>query len=113
MDNLPLHDRLVEILGENHCYFEPPSNNDLVYPCIIYHLENKQIDYADNRPYIKYKRYSVTVIDEDQDSKIPDKLEDGLIYLYPDRVYCYDDLWHFSYTLYYNGPRIKEEDNNG
>lgn len=118
MDNLPLHDRLIEILGEfedgtSHCYFEPPSNERMHYPCIVYHQENKRIDYADNKPYLKYKRYSVTIIDEDQDSTIPDRFEDDFMYCSPDRIYCYDDLWHFAYTLYYNGPRIKEENNNG
>lgn len=112
-----LHDILCSILGapfpdgKTHCYFEPPSGTEMGYPCIVYHRQNNSDNFADNIHYMSSVRYSVTVIDEDPDSKIPDKLEE-LPYCTSDRTFSTDDLSHFVYTLYYNGPRIKEEDNN-
>lgn len=109
MGQKPLHDILCEIIGEDRCYFEPPSNIQMKYPCIIYHSLNGQDTFADNIHYLKFKRYSVTVIDEDPDSKIPEKLEE-LTYCSSDRDYCYEGLWHFSYTLFFNGERIRDEE---
>lgn len=117
MEKQALHDILLKIIGgpfpdgESHCYFEPPANKQIAYPCIVYHHTNDQDEYADNIHYTKSKRYTVTVIDEDPDSKIPDKLKE-LPYCSSDRNFSSDGLSHFVYTLYYNGSRIKEEYNN-
>lgn len=113
-----LHDILCGVLeapfpdGKDHCYFEPPSGEEMKYPCIRYEYTNNNSDFADNIKYRKSKRYTVTVIDEDPDSKIPDKLEE-LPYCTSDRKFAVDGLNHFVYTLYYDGPRIKEEFEDG
>lgn len=109
-----LHDILCEVLdnslsdGKNRCYFEPPANVDMEYPCIVYKHNNDTSVFADNIHYQKFKRYSITVIDVDPDSKIPERLS-GVLYCSSDRNFVVDGLHHFVYTLYYNGPRIKEE----
>lgn len=108
-----LHDILCEILGapfpdgENHCYFEPPTNTSMKYPCIVYNCTNDLDIFADNLHYLKNKRYSVTIIDDDPDSKIPNRLKE-LPYCTSDRNFDVDGLSHFVYTLFYNGPRIVE-----
>lgn len=118
MERPALHDILCGVLeapfpdGENHCYFEPPSNTDMQYPCIVYKYENDDDDFADNIHYRSSKRYSVTIIDEDPDSKIPDRLKNSLPYCTSDRNFSVDGLRHFVYTLFYSGPRIKEENKN-
>lgn len=112
-----LHDVLLEILGapfsdgKNHLYFQPPSNTEMYYPCITYNYTNDQDTFADNVHYKSSKRYTVTIIDEDPDSKIPEKLKQ-LPYCTSDRNFSVDGLSHFVYTLFYDGPRIKEENNN-
>lgn len=117
MERLALHDILCGMLpgpfpeneGE-HCYFEPPSNISMYYPCFVYHYVNDDDDFADNVHYRHSKRYTVTVIDYDPDSKIPDRLKE-LPYCTSDRNYTVDGLRHFVHTLYFSGPRIKEEKN--
>lgn len=114
MKKRPLHDILCDIIGapfpdgENHCYFSPPANVAMKYPCIKYnHANNKDI-FADNIIYVSSKRYTVTIIDENPDTKIPDLMK-KIPYCSLDRSFVVDGLNHFVYTLYYSGPRIKEE----
>lgn len=117
MEKPALHNILCSILGapfpdgEDHCYFEPPNNMAIEYPCIVYHRSNGYDVFADNLHYMNSIRYTVTIIDEDPDSKIPARLE-KLPYCNSDRIFSSDNLSHFVYTLYYSGPRIKEENNN-
>lgn len=112
-----LHDILCEVLGspfpdgEDHCYFEPPADIELRYPCIIYNHSNGIDDFADNISYKTSKRYTVTIIDENPDSKIPDQLKNALSYCTSDRNFAIDGLSHFVYTLFYDGPRIEDTKN--
>lgn len=113
-----LHDILCEIIGapfpgeDDHCYFEPPDGKDMNYPCIKYNYTNDQDVFADNIHYQRSKRYTVTIIDEDPDSEIPNKLIERFPYCSSDRNFDSDGLSHFVYTLFYSGPRIKEEEKN-
>lgn len=110
---IPLHDLLCEILGSDHCYFSPPASIQMEYPCIVYHREANDDRYADNQKYLSNHRYTVTVIDEDPDSEIVDRLCD-LPYCRMDRgPFVTDNLYHYPCTLFYRGPRIKEEMNHG
>lgn len=108
-----LHDILCGVLGGpfpdgDRCYFEPPADKEMSYPCIKYNHSNDQDTFADNVHYMSSKRYTVMIIDEDPDSKIPERLKE-LPYCSSDRNYAVDGLNHFVYTLFYSGPRIKEE----
>lgn len=117
MEKRALHDILCGVLrspfpdGEDHCYFEPPNNIEMLYPCIIYSHTNDRDTYADNIKYNRTKRYTVTVIDEDADSPIAERLSE-LPYCSSDRNYTADGLKHYVYVLYYDGPRYKEEYKN-
>lgn len=114
MGTIPLHDLLSNVLKEvndkyaKNCYYEPPSNIKIKYPCIIYHLSNDQNRFADNIIHKRYKRYTVTIIDTNPDSKIPDKLQE-IPYCSLDRVFSSSGLTNFIYNLFYDGKRIKEE----
>lgn len=112
MERPALHDILCEVLGNNYCYFEPPSDMEMTYPCIRYNHTNDLDDFADNIHYRSSKRYTVTIIDYDPDSKIPVRLKKRLPYCTSDRNFASEGLSHFVYTLYYSGPRVKEEENN-
>lgn len=94
----------------DHCYFKPPANISMHYPCIVYEYNADADNFADNKAYTTHKRYTVTVIDPDPDSKIPSRLKESLLYCKSDRNFKSNGLNHFVYTLYYNGPRIKEDD---
>lgn len=71
-----LHDILVEILGSSHVYFNPPEGLKLKYPAIVYHRNKISHKCADDVPYIKMVSYTVTVIDDDPDSEIVEKISE-------------------------------------
>lgn len=95
-----LHDRLIDILGSRNVYFQPPMSMKIKYPAIVYKRDGLDVKRADNISYQDKKRYSVTVIDEDPDSEIPDKVL-TLLYSSFDRHYAIDGLNHDVYTVYF------------
>ena len=97
---LQLHQKLSEILGSNHVYFQPPPTVNLVYPCIIYKRIDIDTMFADDNPYITNKRYQVTVIDSNPDSSIPDEIGKMSKCSY-DRHYTSNNLNHDVYSLFY------------
>lgn len=97
---LDLHFILCDILGSNNVYFQPPESVKLKYPCIIYKLNDMNIDYADDKIYSYKKRYSITFIDKDPDSLIHEKIFE-LPYCSFNRSYAADNLNHWVYDLYF------------
>ena len=104
---LELHDIFVGILGtegqvETRVYFQPPTGFLMKYPCIVYH--RGEIDtrtaYANNKLYRDMKAYTVTVIDPDPDSLIPDKVQ-KLRYSHFTRSFTNQNLNHDVFTIYY------------
>lgn len=98
-----LHIILCEILGSDHCYFSPPSNIKMRYPCIVYHQDGVQTIHADNKRYLNKKLYSITVIDKNPNSMIPERLlfDCRLQYLSEDSTFITDGLYHHQFTLYF------------
>ncbi len=70
------------------------------YPCILYVRSGIEIGFADDNPYIHDKEYTVTVIDPDPDSVIPDKIA-KLPKCRFDRHYTADNLNHDVFTIFY------------
>lgn len=82
-------------------YFSPPSGKQLKYPCAVCRLVGDNSSYADNLSYIRNKEYTVTIIDEDPDSRFSDQLLDSFQSISLDRVFSSENLNHFVHTLYY------------
>ena len=61
---LELHRILSAIPGVKKAYFQPPATVKMVYPCIVYELNNMDTQYADDKPYSVMKGYTVTAIDQ-------------------------------------------------
>lgn len=97
---LQLHQILTEILGSENVYFQPPESTRMKYPCIVYQRNAADTKFADDKPYMKTKQYTVTVIDKDPDSEIPDKIA-ALPLCAFDRHHTVDNLNHDVYNLYY------------
>ena len=97
---LELHEVLCDILGSRNVYFQPPESFKLKYPCIVYERSYIRQDKANNETYLKHKRYTVTVIDEDPDSETPEKVL-ALHYCSFDRHYTSENLNHDVFTLYF------------
>lgn len=93
---LELHDILKELT--DNVYFQPPTT--MVYPCILYQLDDVRTEFADNNPYRIKPRYQVTVIDRDPDSSIPGKVA-ALPTSAFDRFFVAENLNHFVFVLYF------------
>lgn len=97
---LLLQSLLTEILGSNNVYFQPPSNLQMQYPCIVYERDNVSTKFANDKPYLHTKRYQVTVIDRNPDSEIPDKVGTLPMCSFT-RHFAADNLNHDIFNLYY------------
>lgn len=66
--------KILETFGAARVYFQPPDGSQLVYPAIIYGLDEMSIEHANDSTYSVAKRYQITVIDSNPDSDIPMKV---------------------------------------
>lgn len=94
-----LSNKLRSIPGPKKVYYRSPSSG-MKYPCIIYDLEGDKTFFADNIKYINPKRWRITVIDENPDSEIPDKVNE-LPYCSFDRTYESGGMNHWVFILYF------------
>ena len=104
---LQLHDILTNIMSDvdksyanGHVYFQPPSNIQMKYPCIVYERSTGNTQFADNNPYIFRIRYQITVIDRNPDSVIPSKIAQ-LPLCVMDRHFVMDNLHHDIFNIYF------------
>jgi hypothetical protein len=95
---LQLH-QLLETFVPN-VYFQPPTNVLLKYPCIIYKRDFADTKFADDIAYNHKLRYAVTIIDQNPDSEIPNKVASMPMSLF-NRFYTVDNLNHDVYNVYF------------
>jgi hypothetical protein len=98
---LDLQDKLIELIGNNHVYFQPPESVKLQFPCIIYNLDSGDTQFAMDLPYTFTRRYEIMFITKDPDSELIDKIAKAFPMIRFDRSYCTDNLNHYTYKLYY------------
>ena len=98
---LNLHEELIDILGNDRVYFQPPENILLKYPCIVYQLNTENSYYANNFTYLLKKQYAITAITTDPDSD----LKERIIMHFPlsrfNRHFVSDGLYHDVINVYY------------
>lgn len=97
---LELHEILCDVLGSRHVYFQPPSSVKMVYPAIVYSRNSISNDFANDLVYKQSLGYTVTVIDEDPDSDVVEKIS-RLPMCRFDRHFTSDNLNHDVFTIYY------------
>lgn len=95
---LKLH-QLLETFVEN-VYFQPPTNVQLKYPCIIYKRDFADTKFADDTTYNFMIRYSIMVIDQNPDSEILPKIITLPMCLF-NRHYTVDNLNHDVFNVYF------------
>jgi hypothetical protein len=95
---LELHQLLKSFV--DNVYFQPPTNVQLKYPCIIYKRDFADTRFADDIAYNHTLRYMITVIDPDPDSEIPGKVASMPMSLF-NRFYTADNLNHDVYNVYF------------
>lgn len=94
-----LSEMLHLVLGSENVYFQPPENQKIEYPAIIYNLEKENVRRANNRRYFTCDRYQIKFIRKQFESDVTDKLLD-LPYCEHTREYKYADLYHDVYSIY-------------
>jgi hypothetical protein len=95
---LDLQILLEEIV--DHVYFQPPPNDRMEFPCIVYQRDGSSAIRADNKLYRHTKRYQVTVIDRNPDSELPDKVIELPLSEF-NRFFTADGLNHHVFTLFF------------
>lgn len=93
--------KLSEALHEicNNVYFQPPESVKLKYPCIIYERRTGDTSFADDVPYRFNWSYTITVIDSNPDSTLPEQVA-MLPMCRVDRCFTSDNLNHTTFVLY-------------
>lgn len=97
---LTLQKTLEAILGSRNVYFQPPEGVKLSYPCIIYEEVRGRTIRADDELYHYRKAYNLILIEKNPDTTTPDKIRE-LPLCDTDRIYKADNLYHYTFTLYY------------
>ena len=95
-----LHDLLVGLLGSRNVYFQPPTNIEMKYPAIVYARDSSSTDYADNGPYRRKKRWTITHISRDPEDPVPDKIEDIPLCAF-NRFFVAENMNHNVFNLYF------------
>lgn len=85
----------------NNVYFQPPSNIQLKYPCIVYNKTDATREFGNNRIYYRKQGYQITVIDKNPDSVIPDNLESHFEYCVITDDFVTNNLNHTILNLHY------------
>jgi len=96
---LELHDELLKFMPK--VYFQPPSNIQMVYPCIVYNKTSKMRHFASDVVYLSQQEYQITVIERDPDSTIADKIETHFQHCGINQYFVTDNLYHTTIKLYY------------
>ena len=91
---------LEKICGCKHVYFQPPSNLCMKYPAIRYELADIGNSYADDSVYMQNRRYSITVIDQDPESRIVEEISKLPTSKFSNS-YPADGLYHTVFNLYF------------
>lgn len=95
------HEWLIEMLGSQNVYFQPPESFKLKYPAVVYTRSDIQNRYADGVVYTQQDAYELTVIDKEPDSDWVRQLS-LLPFCHFDRCYRADNLNHDVFTIYFS-----------
>lgn len=97
---LMFHNLLSEKTGLRSIYFQPPSNLQMRYPCIVYSRNNNNTSYANDELYKYLQSYTVTIIDSNPDSEILDKIL-SIPFSRFNRHFTSDNLNHDVFQIYF------------
>lgn len=94
-----IHTVLAEICPT--VYYEPPTGQQIKYPCIIYRRGNLNKKRANDKVYGYRVQYELTLITKNPEEN--DMFEQllNLDYCSFDRHYTADNLYHDSFSLYF------------
>lgn len=97
---LQLQTNFETMLGSRNVYFQPPESKKIIYPCVVYRLDDINTRYADNRVYMGKKLYFVQHISTDPDNEFYKKMFELPFCSYQGRTVV-DGLYHDNFNLYF------------
>lgn len=97
---LQLQSLLEVTLGSERVYFQPPSNVQMQYPCVVYKRDSAETAFAGNKPYRYEQRYLVTFIAQEPNLVTPMKIAAFPTCTFV-RHYAVKNLNHDVFVLYY------------
>lgn len=97
---LELHNKLIELKGDNNVYYQPPESKKMDYPAIRYSKISLFSLRADNSIYHDLDCYEIIVIDLLPDNPIIKELL-KLPYCSYERHYVSDNLNHDVLRIYF------------
>lgn len=98
-DRQAIHNLLLTLPGVAKIYYQPPSNVQLEYPCVIYQRDDVSKKHADNQPYFRKNEWMVTTIEMDSDIPISEAV--GALQTSEfNRSYNNDGLFHNVHILH-------------
>ncbi len=102
-NRLKFQNDLETVMGDSgKVYFLPGTNVTLSYPCIVYEYSDQEFLRANDRTYVDFEYYDVTIIDVDPTSDIKDRMvRHGFPGIRFDRRYLSDNLYHTVYKICY------------
>lgn len=98
---LELHEILVQLVGNNNVYYQPPASIKMSYPCVVYNIGNGEAKHADNKVYGYIDRYDITFIFKKPQVDLIEKVLEALPMCRISRVYSSDNLTHYAFNLYF------------
>lgn len=81
-------------------YFQPAANFRMVYPAIVYSIDSDNSRFASNFRYTQFDRYTATLITQDPDDPIRQKLLE-LPMTSQETEFVTEDLYHYQFTIFY------------
>ena len=93
--------KLVQLLGSSHVYFQPPPSVKLTYPCFVYERSRGLDKKADDRTYLFDVGYSVTYISQDPENGMIERIMKAFPMISYDRHFNSDNLNHDVFILFY------------
>ena len=100
-ERLSLHAKLIQLLGSNNVYFQPPESIKLTYPCIVYRRSSGDTKFSNDMPYLYTQAYELTLIDKNPDSSYVKAIASGFPMIRYNRHYINDNLNHDVFTIYF------------
>ena len=95
---LELH-ALLEVICAN-VYFQGPGSQSMSYPAIVYERDRSDTQFADDKPYVVTRQYSLTLIAQNPDDTIFEALV-RLPMCVHERHFAVNGLNHDVFSIYF------------
>lgn len=100
-DRGELQTLLEQLLGlpSDRVLFQPPENQKMIYPCVVYRLMDIPTVFANNRPYVWSREYELILMSAKPDSGYVKRLVErpGVQFVRP---YSYDNINHWVFRVH-------------